>query len=401
MCNHVVNGLYVPCIATVAPPSVGNLVINAGVSSAEATAGWQVAELLIWNRQLSVPELVGVTKYWQSTYALDWFTGSCAAPAHRFMPSASPGPVTSVTASPVLDTGVAPVAWSSLTAYGGCTYDATGGALQFNGAANTYASFGNLTLAGDSLTVALWVRYDTFQGGSERVYELATGANSGSFFGSTLSVGTYPAGYIRASAVAATISASCQAPTALPAGTWAHIATVFSGATSTVTLYINGAFACRASTPGVLGAALNATIPAAYAALGKSSSLPDKVRCAYLALVCTHFRVALTTGAHFFLHAVVQRRHYGCSRVHVRACGARHSCAIRREWRVQHATAACPAGDEEPGAHRQCDPELRVLVYGLSLQPRVCNRRRVWMRHGARHFAAPVCYEFRACMVDG
>ena len=280
VCNYVVNGLYVPCAANVAVPAVGSLVINAGVSSAEATAGWQVAEVLIWNRQLSVAELMGVTQYWKYTYALDWFTGSCAAPAHRFLPSAVPG-VTSGTASPVPDTGSA-AAWSGLVAYGGVAYDATGGALLFNGAADSYASFGNLSLGGDSLTTVLWVRYDSFQGGSERVYELAKGISGGLYQAvpASLAIGTYPAGYIRATATAGTSSASCQAPTVLAAGTWAHVAVVFSGLTSTVTMYINGAFACRVSTPGVVSVPLSATMPAAFAALGKSSYLSDKVRSA-------------------------------------------------------------------------------------------------------------------------
>jgi hypothetical protein len=277
LCNLVVNGLYVPCIASVAPPAIGNLVINTGYSaSTDATAAWQVAEVLVWNRQLSVAELTGVSQYWAYTYALDWFTGQCAATAaHRFLPSVAPG-VTNASASPTPDTGSAPVLWSGLTAYGGCTYDGTGGALQFDGVAGSYASFGAVSLAGDSLSTTVWVRFDAFQSnGNERIYELSTGANGGN---SSISLLTSPVGYIRANAYVSTSSAACQAPTIWTTGTWAHVAVVFSVTTSTVTMYVNGAFACRASTAGIVAVPLSATMPAAYAALGKSSNTADKVR---------------------------------------------------------------------------------------------------------------------------
>jgi hypothetical protein len=272
LCNYVVNGLYVPCIANVAPPAIANLVINTGLSMAEATAGWQVSEAIIWNRQLSVAELMGVHQFWAYSYALDAFSGKClGAAAHRFLPTVVPG-VTNVSASPTADSGAAAAPWS-LTAYGGVTYEATGGSLLFNGVSGSYASFGTVALAGGSLSFALWVRYDAFQSGSERVYELATGASGGT---ALISMGTYPATYIRASMISGAATAGCQAPSAWTAATWTHVVAVYSAVTSTTTMYVNGVFACRTMTAGAASAALSATFPAAYAALGKSSWAADK-----------------------------------------------------------------------------------------------------------------------------
>ena len=275
-CNFVVNGLLVPCIVVMAPPALGSLTINTGFSNTESTVGWQVSEVIIWNRQLSVAELTGVTQYWEYTYSLDWFTGQCAASAaHRFYPSVSPG-VTNATASPTLDTGAAAVDWPALAAFGGSGYDGTGGALRFDGVSGSYVSFGNIALAGDSLSIAAWVRYDTFQGGSERVFEFATGASGGT---SSLLVGAVsPTGTLRAVALAGatTPTAGCSAPTATSAATWVHVVYVVSSITSTVTMYVNGVFSCRASTPGVTSVPLSASFPAAYATLGRSSWPTDK-----------------------------------------------------------------------------------------------------------------------------
>ena len=271
LCTLVVDGLWVPCIVNMAPPALGSLTINTGNSAnTDATPMWQVSEVLVWNRQLSIAELVSVTQYWQSTYALDWFTGRCTA-AHRYMPSVAPG-VTNLSTSPTLDTGSA-TAWPALTGYGGAVYGATGGGITFSGAASTYVSFGNVTLAGDSLSVAVWVRYDAFQGTSERVFDFSNGASSGTanFF-----VGLSGSNLRAVMIGAGSATASCTS-TALTVGTWTHVAVVMSATTSTITMYLNGVFSCRGSTVGAASAPLSAAYPAAYAALGKSSFAADKL----------------------------------------------------------------------------------------------------------------------------
>jgi hypothetical protein len=157
----MMNGLIQNYVANKPEPVTGGqLTINSGGAVAEFTAGWAVAEVAIWNRQLNFTEMGQVWQYFKSTYSLS-FSPPCAtfSPQHLFVPSPTPGS-TDATATPIEDRGAA-TPWS-FTPFGGVKYDDAGTALVFDGAVGSYVSLGAVTLPASDVSVAAWVRWDDF-----------------------------------------------------------------------------------------------------------------------------------------------------------------------------------------------------------------------------------------------
>jgi len=157
------DGLYQPCNWSPNPSApVGDyrVGINTGSGSMQPTSGWQVAELIVWNRQLLASEISNVNTYFQNTYSLNYKTSG----------------FTNLVPTQLLYTnGVSLLSGGNWTPslQSGTKIDATGTAISFDGSSSSYLSLPAWTFGSKPLTIALWVRVDAASTYA-RIYEFSS-----------------------------------------------------------------------------------------------------------------------------------------------------------------------------------------------------------------------------------
>jgi hypothetical protein len=132
-----------------------------------------------------------------------------------------------------------------------------GGVLEFNGNGGR-VDLGGLDIPGGALTIACWMRADTFNISDARLISKATGPNEADhvwMLSTVASNGIKPRLRLKTTGGATT---TLIGTVNLIAGTWTHLAATYDG--STVRLYVNGQAAGSAAKTG--GIAQASTVPA-------------------------------------------------------------------------------------------------------------------------------------------
>jgi hypothetical protein len=133
-----------------------------------------------------------------------------------------------------------------------------GQAVRFDGA-DDYVDLGNVDISGSALTIAAWIRPDSFATDDARIVSKAMGSAEQDhyFMLSTVSSGGIKLRFrLKAGSSTSTLVASSGT---LTAGQWAHAAAVYNG--SAMILYLNGVEVGRVNKTGAL--ATSATTPVA------------------------------------------------------------------------------------------------------------------------------------------
>jgi DUF1680 family protein len=141
------------------------------------------------------------------------------------------------------------------TLAGGATWIAgrTGNAVNLSGASQYLSLPAGILAGAAAFTIATWVRLDTL-GTWSRVFDFGTGATANMFLTPSSSAGTARFGITTGGAGA---EQRINAPSALPTGTWTHVAVSHAG--NLGVLYVNGVEVARNTAMTVTAGSLGST----------------------------------------------------------------------------------------------------------------------------------------------